>query len=377
MKKFLPHIDFRRSIQMLLGLFSAAVLLISMRAWRTPADFPTSPVFDFLPQIPRPLDMVLPVCFLLLSLALIFARKTKRIHFALVIIGLLLTLLDINRLHPWFYLILWVNLTLLVVPAGNPGMLRVLLALLIFGIYFWSGFHKLNPQFPKSVLPWLLEPWGLFQEGAPSGIGYLLAVLEMAMPVLMLFHRTRWVGFSLLCGMHLMILIAIGPFGHNWNQVVWPWNIAMPVFAWLTFVKADRPPFELPDVLRIQVFSGLMAIFVVFLPGLHSLGKWNGYLSWSLYSGRIPTAGILLEKEFVPAMPPFIQNRFLESGPDYRSILLTEWSERKRGVAPFPSPSNFRSMWAKMKQQMPVLAGHAKLVIIYSEGTHTRNDTLP
>jgi len=78
-------------------------LALSWRLWISRRLFPLSPVSDFLPVIPFPLDRIL--FFLLLALLLliiIIARPRKLIRTFLALAGFL-SLFDQTRWQPWFF----------------------------------------------------------------------------------------------------------------------------------------------------------------------------------------------------------------------------------------------------------------------------------
>ena len=50
---------------------------------------------------------------------------------------------------------------------------------------------------------------------------------------------------------HLAALLFLGPLGHNYNWVVWPWNLAMIGLVWALFA-AQTPPRLKPTLAEVR-----------------------------------------------------------------------------------------------------------------------------
>src|SRR5688572_26068758 len=265
-------------------------LLASAPLWQTNRAYPLLPVASWFPALPPPVDQVVFALTLLSLLSAIrFYRPCVMFFLATTFI---LYLGDQNRGTPWLYMY-WIMmlLTLFPDPIALAGCRFALSA-----IYFWGGLQKLNPRFFALVPEWFVAPayhWGL---------GFLFPVLKAsiaAAPAVEMFiglglwmPRLRWVAMAAASMVHVFALIFLGPLGHNYNWVVWPWNLGM-----LALVLALFPANSLRDALahlrRSRSGVAVVALFCL-LPALSFRGWWDSYFSFALYSGNLATADIFV-----------------------------------------------------------------------------------
>jgi hypothetical protein len=57
--------------------------------------------------------------------------------------------------------------------------------------------------------------------------GMLVPAFEILIGIALLNKGFRKLGVIMAVSMSLFLLTVLGPLGHNWNSVVWPWDIAM------------------------------------------------------------------------------------------------------------------------------------------------------
>jgi hypothetical protein len=200
-----------------------------------------------------------------------------------------------------------------------------------------------------------------------AGIGYATAIAEAAVALLIWFPKTRKWGVGGIIFMHLFILASIGPLGHNWNPVVWPWNLAMPFWAWIIFVR-NAP--TLPDWKPWATKIGLALTTLVFalLPGLHTIGAVNGYLAFSLYSGKIPEATIFLDTDQMMQMPKEAR-AYGDIQGDQAYIAISGWTIEVTGLSAFPSVHYYKSTYQVLCHRYPALANSYMVIKIPGWGT--------
>lgn len=272
-------------------------LLLSLPLWVGDRIIPLVPVVDL--AVPESISIVL---FLLLLgnllWALISSRPQLSLLLAFLLLGLLV-LLDQNRLQPWVYQY-GAILLLLSSYSWKPQFVteqeRVLnvLRLMAAGIYFYSGLQKVNPVFMFSVMPWMLEPFVSEEYFTLSMfVGLVVPFIEMFIGIGLLFKSTRLKALIGVFAMLIFVLLCLGPVGHNWNYVVWPWNIAFALLAFILFWRCDKSIFQILSVPKTVSSLSLVALFM-FFPILFFFGKWDGYPSFSLYSGQVATLRIVL-----------------------------------------------------------------------------------
>lgn len=164
--------------------------------------------------------------------------------------------------------------------------------LVVASIYLWSGLQKAHANFASSVYPWLIEPLtSHLPSGAAVALGegaYAVPVIEVAIGLGLLLRPVRKAAVAGAILMHAFILFTIGPWGHDWNPVVWPWNVAMVALVLMLFWRApDNPSFLAVVKPGGSAFRVAILILFAFMPALNFFGLWDSYLSASLYSGSI------------------------------------------------------------------------------------------
>ncbi|MCF8276796.1 MAG: DoxX family membrane protein [Flavobacteriales bacterium] len=163
----------------------------------------------------------------------VVAAILLRTSLAILTIGLFLSyvlFVDVNLLQPYNYMYLFL-LFLFCADKERTSIAVSILPYLLAGIYVWSGLHKFNAHYAESAfyntfyqlfhLPsyWAESRWPL--------LAYFSAFLEVLFGAGLLFRAFRKYAALLLIATHVIILLAIGPFGLQWNPTVWPWNLFM------------------------------------------------------------------------------------------------------------------------------------------------------
>ena len=109
--------------------------------------------------------------------------------------------------------------------------------------------------------------------------------VETAIGIGLLVRPLRMPAVVGAISMHTFILFAIGPWGHDWNSVVWPWNVAMVTFGSILFWRVAHH-LSLLTVMKPEgsAFRAVVLVVFTFMPVLNFFGMWDSYLSASLYS---------------------------------------------------------------------------------------------
>gem|GEM_PF-162577 len=280
-------------------------LLLSLPLWVGGRTVPLVPVWSSLAALPTWIPEGL---FAGLIGGVLWAIVSPRPRVALwLCVGLLvsLVLLDQNRFQPWVYqygVLLMLLATFSWQWRDVVSRERILntARLLLSAMYIYSGIQKFNPTFFTHVFPWMSEPiFGSHYELAVI-VSLFVPLIEMAIGVGLLFRRTRRLALFGAVAMLVFVLAMIGPLGHNWNFVVWPWNVA---FAAMAFVLFCRSSVTLKQIFSSQTTTVSLLILVLFVvcPALFFVGKWDAYPSFSLYSGNTASFSIeFADKAVIP-----------------------------------------------------------------------------
>lgn len=253
--------------------------------WPTGARlFPMVPAFDVFDGTSIWISGLLSSILVLSVVAMISGFWSERKHaITAILLMSILGLIDLNRLQVWVWMwfLFWI---LDIWGDGSKDGYRWLLS----GIYFWGGLNKLNPWFSDNF-DWFCAvfDWSSVLVGSKLAAVFA-AILEMVLGLLLLWREnSRWAILGVIL-IHCYILLVIGPIGYNWNQVVWPWNIAMMGLVWHFFGELEKKE---KKPIRYSVI--LVAILVWVMPVFNFFGWWPESFSWKMYSNTQREAGIV------------------------------------------------------------------------------------
>jgi predicted DCC family thiol-disulfide oxidoreductase YuxK len=301
--------------------WSKQVLLLAMLAavatapklWVSERAYPVVPVAGKLPALLEYTALALLLGASVVGLALPKPRKALMLFAAGAAV---LALGDQTRWQPWFYqyaLMLGVLAAWRWDGSDVKASLEPLGALraVLVGIYLWSGIQKLNATFLGGTFGWLLEPLGaLLPAGLVAGLssaGIAAPLIEIAIGLALLFSITRKAAVVAAVVMHTVLLAMLGPWGHDWNSIVWPWNTAMIALVLILFAgdRHSKPA----SIIGWPISPSRLAMVAAFLvlPSLSLIDRWDPYLSSSLYSRSLRHAGIQLRSDARAALPARLQ----------------------------------------------------------------------
>lgn len=320
--------------------------------WRTfissARTFPPSPVIPLLHALPGWMDWLvfgLQIAFLLW---LLFAPHNRRAAYGVIAAAVLCMFRDLTFLQPYTLMYIY---TLLAAGASRQKETERLNALriMVAGVYFWAGFHKQNLTFYSAIFPWFIEPIYTMSNAAnPTAADMLAALSGVATPVFelmigvqLLFPARRKIATGMAFVMLSVVLICLGPLGHNWGMVVWPWNIYLFLLEMKLFFR-DRDNdfyalFARADMSLLRA-GGIAAFMIAPVFAIYSVTY--AYVGFKLYSGNIAQAEIVLPPQETMAHAP---ERLKKMITQKHTIRLIEWSVRETGHAPFPIPYVFRT----------------------------------
>jgi hypothetical protein len=261
----------------------AATIMISWRLWQARGEPPT------LPAVPIPsLDLAIP---LLLSLLVVLRYPLSGAIVHAVLLALSFGM-DQTRLQPEV-----VSMALLLFATTGRRALVIIGRTHLITLWFWAGLAKLlSDNFRESQGGWMFDglPLPTSLDGLGVYFGAVVIALEMGAGILAVPVRTRRWSAVLALGVHFGALVTLGPLGHNWNPVIWPWNVALPVAAftliapWKESVRTELTTAGWPA--RVAV------AFLVLFPAGYYIGAADAYLSHHLYSDDTPAGFVCNER---------------------------------------------------------------------------------
>jgi hypothetical protein len=391
----------RRTVWLRLVILSGCLLglLASRPLWSNGRLYPLVPITPWFPILPAPWDTG---CYGAMLLALVFAVWFYR---PAVMVFLLVSLYafceDQNRGQPWLYMY-WTLLCFTLLPAP-VSMAACRCAISV--AYIWSGIQKCNARFFQIEPAWFVEPaanWHLpaiAMELLRWGVA-CTPFMELGIGLALWLPRLRRAAIGATIVVHAAAMLFLGPLGHNYNQVIWPWNVAMIALVCVLFVQGDsgsRQKGGLPKKtspvaaetglaqtiaqLRQSLPGLAMVALYSFLPALSYAGWWDSYFSFSLYSDNTARANIFVTRAFADRLPPGMRAQVKPFGPTYDpehqgpfEFVYVIWCYEELGVLPIPEPRAFRSMFKFLRSysrdpgDLRMIVGQRAGPVIFYEG---------
>lgn len=376
-------------------------LSLSPKLWVTSRLFPLTPVIGGVGPIPYPFDWMAFAALFALLAAVAIASKPKPYIWAAAGLVILLALLDQQRLQPWVYEYTFLLAALGLFSwkfddvAGKEVTLNIC-RLMIASIYFWSGLQKLNPHFIGDMFPWMIEPIeSIFPESAHPVFyvfGMLVPFIEMGIGIGLLVRPFRSAAVWLAVLMCAFVLLTLGPLGHNWNSVVWPWNVTMALLVVLLFRKTDATATNEVVWIKSCAFHKFVLIAFVLSPIAYFFNMWDSYLSWSLYSDTINRATIYTSDRVKSKLPASLQrldkiidaddradvpvSNWTFSGMDGLSV--SNWAFTELNVPPYPEARIYKRVARLIcdtanDPREVVLVMRGRLSWFFADGPQTMN----
>lgn len=324
--------------------------LICYKLWLANRLFPLVPVNDSLLVLPSNIHTSLFAVSLGLMLLLII-RPGKKIAAVLLLAELISCILDQNRWQPWEYQFIF--MLSVYIFYNDEKQNRNALQLILAAIFFFSGVSKLNSAFIHDI--WqnlMLRRWlGFFPVNIwITRAGYALPLIEMAAGIGLLLNKTRRPAIWVLTAMHVMILLMLGPAGLNKNEVVWPWNVLMPLLLFYLFYKGT---FQFSDTRLQKPFSLLILLCWWILPWFQLAGYWDKYLSAVLYGGGVEQLFICSEDPVAKKeMAVYMDNEF-KIIPCNPSLSVYKWGMMEMKTAPYPENRIYDAIILAWKKKYP------------------------
>jgi hypothetical protein len=176
-----------------------------------------------------------------------------------------------------------------------------------------------------------------------------IPLLEIGIAYGLLSRRYRRHSVVLAILTHLVVLAWIGPWGRNWNSVVWPWNITMPLLVWFLFWRNDPEPEPWWQAGRV---ASLAVVLAVFMPLVSFWNYWDAYLSWGLYSAANPQMEVFFMQTKIENVPTTLRP-YCHAYGDRLRFDVSEWSMKELNVPIYPAPRVYTQIYEYLKTQFP------------------------
>lgn len=326
------------SISFLLGI------VLSYKLWQSDRLFPLVPVFEAFTPFNNSFSLIFYILLISSCLLGIFNYYKKGLVFFLLVLAVLL-LQDQMRWQPWVYMYVLLLLGYLYFDKkGNDTLIINYLKSIVVGVYLWSAIQKIHPYFNETSFKSILKEVFLLQPEqidilVSYQIGYSIPLIELCIPILLLLPKYRTIGVYLAILMHVFIIGYASPLSSNNNFIILPWNIALIGITTFLFYK-NTSQFSVKS--HFLNYTALLLVWC--LPLLNFFGLWDHYLSFSLYSGKIPYHYVTSTDD---VFKDTAYQTYLVSSKKFNSdkvLNMYYWSMSELNVPFYPEPRVFKAV---------------------------------
>ncbi len=282
-----------------IAAFQIALMAATWPLWLGHPDFPQVPLLDtgIHPAVGNMLSVVV-ILAAILILSDAFHQPVRQflqraLRWTALAAGLFLTVLNQHRLQPWNWLFLVFLIWSVAFPAASA--LR-LMRHTICTIYICSALSRISPV-PQQGISGMIVSELLHMGGADALLQDtrmlrllcgLVTAGEFFIGVLLLIRRSQSAGIVAAVLLHLLLVLALGPFGLDHHPAVLLWNVGLLCMVPLLFAghDADRTPAS-GSPIRPATYSERAALVIAWMFPLSGLiGIADNWLSWQVYSPR-------------------------------------------------------------------------------------------
>ncbi len=361
----------------LVCLFWIIAKIISWKVWTSNRIFPVVPPFSFL-FVPSFIHIILfSLSLLALSFLLLYPARTA-LQLGLIVIELFSCLLDQNRWQPWEYQYIFIILAFIINKKNDISALTTIVFILIT-FYFFSGFNKCNSVFSKEVRYQLSHAGIVFDKSylynlITYHLGYISGFIEILLSAGLLLSRLRKSAAIFLIVMHLIIIAIFGPFGIDYDAIIWPWNILMIAILYLFFIS--NHPVLINFNCLVKGWNKVYVILFGVLPVLNFFGYWDFFLSASLFSFKPPDMYICIHNyKNEKVLNGFASQNESETLCDSNSILINvrSWSFDEMKVPAYPETRVYKSIKDQLTKRYADMDA-TFIEYIYKDGEKVRTE---
>lgn len=217
--------------------------------------------------------------------------------------------------------------------------------MIVAATYVFSGLQKLNLNFINIDFPWIVQPITNVLPAARAplrALGIAAPFIQIGFGVGLLTKKYRRVSLVLAISMHAFILAMFGPFGHNWNKIIWPWTAAMMAFDLLHFTSKQE--FSIREIFWTYPYHMCVLVLFAILPFLSFFNLWDSYLSAALYSGNLTEATIYANDQGRDSLPDGVRAHLVHTSPDTNVLNIQRWAFEDLNVLPYPETRVYKQI---------------------------------
>lgn len=329
--------------------FGLLLFLVTWRLWTPQTVMPQIPFFAVLTQLPGYVDWLAVAVAATSLLVSGVSNKEPVWRLAMMLFAtatVVLILLDQHRFQPWAYQFV---LFATIMANCRERLATRLMRWIVVSIYVYSAISKFDYQFLHSLGPQFLSTLTGFvglashdwSANSQAWIAALFPLGELVVGIGLLVSQTRRVAVFAAIGLHLLLLLILGPWGLAHQPGVLVWNLYFMAQAWLLF--AEHKAIEVPATddtswRAAEYLCCCVTGVVIAFPVSESLGYCDHWAAWELYSPRSSRVQVAIHDSVLDRLPQNIQRQL---GPgndenDWRQLYVDRWSLESLAVPIYP-----------------------------------------
>lgn len=283
-----------------LAAWQLTLILLTLRIWLPPHDFPHVPWFHF--SVPRLGEVLLLSCLLAgWGTIAIFPHRIVWRFMTWVCLGAMI-LLNQHRTQPWAGHG-WLALALSFCQNMDawPHALHGLLVI----IYSWSALSKLQGNFPQFFQHLFVSAGKTWQQDtAPNeSLWWLLPMGELLTATFLLIPRLRLWGGYLSLMMHGWLIGWLGPWASAHSSAVLGWNLFLIGQNAMLYLGHRNYSLQ-----QLHPQLKLLLLWVAVWPAGVQMGWCDPWLGWALYSPRPQEITVLVDDQALAQLPPKLRS---------------------------------------------------------------------
>lgn len=326
-------------LRRLMAVGALVMIAATWRLWTPQTVFPQVPLLAAAGLAPQWCDWLLlavTLAALVVSCAgSVGSRWAPRALTVFAVSISMMMLLDQHRIQPWAYQFALVAIALAWCDASKA--LRLVGALTI-SIYAYSAIskfdyaflHTLGQQFVGALAGSVGQSIQHWSPGAKVAAAWTIPLGELMIALGLCCRPVRRLALVASIVMHVLLIVALGPWGLHHKPGVLLWNGYFIAQNLLVF-----GPGSLDSALdanpRVSFFSRAATwkfAAAMLLPLSVSWGWWDEWPSWGLYSARAEKVGLFVRRESVDDVPVALRRFLRDTNPDepWMQLPIDRWS---------------------------------------------------
>lgn len=315
----------------IIAIVSTLILMLyAPKLWLTEKVFPIVPLFDWIPIPTGFFDYAFWVFLFGSQLFYIFYNK-RWLGWLVVLLYVYLSLVDQNRLQPYFYQSFLTIFAIVLFPKNTDNK-KILYAIILifFATYFWSGVQKVNETFYIQWLGALNKHFSFLPQWFLQYFTYAVPWLEASMGVLILFNKTRRFGLYFILSMHAIIVAILIYLGYGYNVI--PWNIQNIASTIIIFWSLEtNHPLDFFKY-KFDKQKLVMLFMVIALPiGNNLFGVYDKLLSFHFFTADLNYYNVYIGEDLKDKLPGHIQ-QFYRTDKKGLYVQVNEWAQKDNKV---------------------------------------------